>query len=228
MKQLHAYLDFVKQVGWESEKIKIVEQAKRMIHKQVSFALTSDKFREPAISRFEESLLLGSMLLPMNVPVAIQHLGDLKILVELKYNQTNSRTDYGAITTKPWCDECNEEAIPYRGNYSWECNRGCGRYWVLETTEDCPKCENKDYSKSLDVDKQCVECGCSWTVFHPSPVFDFEYKDGRFGPVPGGKGKARRFNRDWIIEVPKTLDDPKHFGHVIWEFTRLLESCETD
>lgn len=64
-------------------------------------------------------------------------------------------------------------------------------------------------------------CGTQYSVFRGA-VWEMKVENGKLIPVEPGI-----FEKTDTIVVPDSLEDPKHFGHVIWKCCQLLKAVES-
>lgn len=105
-------------------------------------------------------------------------------------------------------------------------NRGCENCKVLYAEAGkvcCPYC-----SDSIPPDTSCAEsrncesCGRSFQVLAlPADSVETEYKDGKFIPVD-----PDYYHSVVRLEIPASLSNPKHFGHLAWKYCQFLASTE--
>ena len=200
----------------------IVKQAKRMVLRQLDYVFGStlkDQNLWQEVSIDDMVLICGSMLGSIRDGSLDEHLGPLaRILLERKFLHVS------APQSSKHCPTCNQSPT---------CSQIYARHGTVQTVPFCNTCsiylcESGDHSftclycktagnglRPIDKNGHCCFCG-SKTKWSLDPL---EHCCHGHGLVPTNTELFKNATRVQIVDAPS---DPRHFGHLLWQFGNLV------
>jgi hypothetical protein len=182
---------------------------------QVASADPSESTSWSSLSALDWTMIWRSILLLSYDKYFCQVFGKEKILLESLAQSANAAW----VDSEPLSDKC----------------LGCSQsLTALSAGKQCPSCCIV-YTVGKREDHCCIRCrggvlngrcnNCSWTfrilTTSKASVMPFYY-NGK--PVPADPDPLYKANVH--IDVPESLSDPKHFGHLMWKFCEFMASRE--
>ena len=225
MNELFAYNDLVKHMGILDEKVskEILAMARKMVLRQMDVVLSKmGRWNDDLITHFDRMLIASAMLGGAENLFYEQHkLGIPRLLLEKMLHDSLSTTmTKQSDVNNNNCPKCNRACSTY--NNAIRC-KACSTYFEKcssTTLSYCYNCNKRSggYNRSLSVAGRCSSC--HWTTTHLDRRDPLEYK-----LVDDNFVAANQDVQQTNIHVAEaeSLDDPKHFGHLIWQFRNLVE-----
>lgn len=217
--QLHNYAKALQTLQWPGEMEEVVKAAKEVVLQYAVFVTDSDAMK--AKSENDQFLILGSMLLASSETFNA-HFGFLRLHLESKSNHLNCGTIHLGE-----CSSCKTKTTPY--NYNGvtidRCNQ-CDVYYYSEPPTNCPWCIANGYgNQKLSFNKEnngirtarCNNCAKTFRR-HRMPYHKMKVANGKLVPED-----EKAYKAEVTVVVPDSLDDPDHFGHVLWKCCQLLK-----
>ena len=229
MKQLLNYQNALKILPFDGQLEKVVVEAKGLV---LLYAVTvSDADKMKTLSHSDVVSLLGSMLLCSSESTFSLHLGQLKLWLESQYIRFAMLAGQKSKKQNLFCDSCSTATYTC-SNYNCEACSICGNYFIEDDVPNCPFCAKDGFTYLLSMTRDgsgrttvtCNRCRSQYRVCPPTTVWDSQMKvqNGLLVPV----NKTGAFGTTNTIVVPDSLEDPKHFGHIIWKCCQLLKAAE--
>lgn len=119
-----------------------------------------------------------------------------------------------------YCNHCGSNRN-FRGNKCTSCRQNCGQ--IEGACVRCPSC-SQDAHFLNGVCSYCHKYSpavAEQVETDKKKLFEVKYVDGTLQPCHD------KFKVLAQIQVPDSVSDPKHFGHLLWRFCRFMESVES-
>lgn len=219
MNQLCKYREALETLNLPDEADVIAKAAKELVFKYTIRVTECQAMK--AKTATERALILRSLMLPMCDPSFYVHYGCLRMHLESKLFDSRQEN---AVTDK--CPKCSSQLQQRHVNgksvnYCSSCNTCC----IEENMQMCPN--HLDYELSPDdggvvtkkFDNYTADCGCHFYVAHRQREYSpMKVENGKLIPVD-----KKAYEKVVTLKVPESLDDPGHFGHVVWLFCNLMK-----
>lgn len=239
MKELLSYHKLVRQAEWEDEKEPVVVKMKALVRRLFGFLVEqenktgyfrswwtlnkdTDTPKQTDLSPLDWAFVWGSILLLSYDRHFCEVFGREKILFEKLAQNANAwrgaafnpttcpycLSPFGSKTGHKHCGSCKlifTNVLPWQGNCISCYRQGSGTAFIVK-------------------DNKCYNCGTSYREPPPDLNAWLELKynaEGKLTPVHPDK-----YKKIIHVEVPESLSDPKHFGHLVYKFCRFMESIE--
>eukprot|EP00978_Attheya_sp_CCMP212_P012002 scaffold29772_cov33-Attheya_sp.AAC.1 len=204
---------------------KSIEASKELALQSALQVITADGMKQKSAQ--DQFLILGSMLLCSSETVFNAHFGFLRLHLESKYMDMKYM-DSKSVNTE-MCPSCktNTKTRPHGPGveYCGSCRSKC----IELGTMNCPACNHNGYGNKVLSHKRdgngneiasCdLYCRVVYHIRRPR-CHEMKVLDGKLVPVDEDSHKA-----NVTVIVPDSLDDPKHFGHVLWKCCQLLKEA---
>ena len=226
MSQLVNYFNALETLGWPGEADEVVKACKELTLQYAIEAVNSETFKNK--SPCDQTLVIGSMLLGADGTFN-KHFGFLKLYLESKKNQDDPSFDF--------CKKCQSCQGQTTSNYSSYGNgteycTNCGIVWIEKGVSICPSCTYSGHSPHYlahsrnaygnDIARCNQHCGRTFRVWRPLRFGQLQMKVENGQIVPENNDDYKKVA---TIVVPDSLEDPNHFGHLIWKSCQLLRDA---
>jgi hypothetical protein len=189
---------------------------------QAASADASDSNSWSSLSALDWTMIWRSILLLSYDKYFCQVFGKEKIILEnLAQNANAAWVDSLPIFDKCW--DCNEPLA------ALSAGKQCNSCRVVYTEKgDCERCVRCPRPSSRRVTRKisngrCESCGWNYRIVPDSKALMIPfYYNGK--PVPADPDHFYKAHAH--IDVPESLSDPKHFGHLMWKFCEFMASRE--
>jgi hypothetical protein len=230
MKELHLYFDHISELKWESEKLKIMLQGEALVHRYFRFLLEQNfdvdeldvesikkggddsKIEENKLTPFDWFLILDSILLLSYNQHFCEKFGQIKsefnFRLQLAFKQMNDPLP---------CHACGKVCLPVFTGFKCE---PCFVIYVDSIPASwCVGCRSKNNYDSATNNFPCCPQFTYRKKARSLSCLQRKY-DTRDNLVP----LLSEVHARWAhVHIPKFLSDENHFGHMPYEFCRLMK-----
>lgn len=221
-KQLLNYQKALEILPFDNELEKVVTEAKGLALLYAVTVMNADKMKN--LSQSDVHSVVGSMLLCSGETTFSLHFGQLKLWLESQYRLPRTNAD-------KQCDNCFR-ATSFNQSYKYDECTACNRLFVDSDTTNCPACSRNGYHgypltfRKQKPNRKTGTCNSSCrrtfhVMYNSSWSGEMKVENGRLIPVDPVSYKLAH-----TIQVPASLEDPNHFGHVVWMCCKLLKTAD--
>ncbi|KAL7557819.1 hypothetical protein ACA910_003860 [Epithemia clementina (nom. ined.)] len=220
MGQILSYVKFAKDIEIISdEKQRIVREAKVLVSRHISMALKQEFLNGKRLTQLDWFLIYGSMLSAASHRHFYEKFNLEKMLLEQSYQEASYNSIHGFCPV-PVCRE------PLAKEYlSLYCTK-CPKYYVEQSTEDCPYCATfKEEQNNIEEGSRCLGCSRQY-----ERVESFDHLKPKLELIKrlqvSGTGESATEKVHHCVDIPSSLSDREHFGHLIYMFCCVMDSLE--
>jgi len=218
IEQLCNYHKVLKKLAWASEKKAVSEATKELVLKYANAITRSESFKEKKVN--DRFVIIGSMLLAADRLFNL-HFGFLKLHLEAIQKVTT-------LSGSNQCPKCQSRGLTKNCSYGdgvLYCS-SCGSRCIQRDTIICPSCRRSGFTNhgaSLELSTGANGGGIARCRYRNC---QFDIQEASWPEMKVENGVLVPKGDTLLVTVPESLNDPNHFGHVLWKGCRLLNEIE--
>jgi hypothetical protein len=230
MKELNLYFDHISELKWESEKLKIKSRGEALVHRYFKFLLRQnyrangaaakngqkeDKSEVNKLTPFDWFLILESILLLSYNQHFCETFGQIKSEFSVRLQLAFKRMDDPTST----CPTCGKVCKSFDS-----AGFKCEPCRVIHVDVFPSRCRIHD-----DMDESSYDCltnrfSCCPRFTYCKHVTSLSCLQRKYDTLGSLVPTLSEIHARWAnVIIPKSLSDENHFGHLPYEFCRLME-----
>jgi GTP-binding protein EngB required for normal cell division len=224
MDELIMYHQLSHDAGWSDEKVKAVKTMKELVRRLIGYLLEHERkdivsckgnpwFQKlETFSLYDWGLIRSSFLLMSNDPFFIEAFGREKALIETVARKWPCTPPFSSYSL---CYICGDHLKVLNDN--WKSCVKCKMNFGQEGNKVSFPC----HPTCLEDGEACATCGFVRVRYGDELDMSFDVSTRALVPI-----HQEKYNKFVAIEIPASLSDTNHFGHIVWKFCQFMKSIE--